>query len=119
MIGVHPIKSYLFNNHTIAASLGGTANATSLVSSISVTHARFMRVYNTSPKHLELIFGSEAGTMAIGIMLPGQASETGANAQPIDFSVPVDAGGALRIRTLANSAVTLSETEFLHISLWD
>ena len=119
MLGVHPIASYIFNNHTIAASLGGTANSTLLVSSISATHARFMRCYNTTPKHLELLFGSEQGTLGIGVMLPGQASEIGANAQPIDFSVPVDAGGTLRCRTLANAPVTMSETEFLHISLWD
>ena len=119
MIGSKPIKSYIFNDHTVAASANGTAVATALVTSVPITHARYMRVHSTTPRHLEFVFGAEAGTSAVGVLIPGQASATGAHVPPTEFALPMDAGLAIRARTVTNAPVTLSSTEFIHVSLWD
>lgn len=115
----HPIASYLFNNHTVAASKGGTAAATALISSVDVVHARFMRVHNMGPVPVELVFGAEEGTAAVGIFVPGRENATALGTYPTEIPIALDQGMAIRARTVHTVAATYAEITPLHISLWD
>lgn len=115
----HPIASYIFNNHTIAASAGGTASATALVSSVAVVHARYMRIYNRNLRDLELIFGGEAGTSAIGVYVPCPLSATASQIGYTEFPIALSQGMSIRARTLVDTPITLAATTYFHISLWE
>ena len=119
MIAGHPIASYIFNDNTIAASLGGTAAATALVSSVAVVHARYMRVHNLGPVPLEIVLGAEKGTAAVGVFVPGQQNLTAISTLPTEFPIALDQGMSIRARTTRDTAATLSTNTLLHISLWD
>lgn len=115
----HPIASYLFNDTTIAASSKGTAAATSLVASMAVVHASYMRVHNMSLVPIEIIFGAERDTTAVGVFIPGMLSATASSVVPMEFPIALDQGIAIRARTVQTVAATFGSTTPLHISLWD
>jgi hypothetical protein len=117
--GSHPIGSYLFNNHTIAASAGGTAAATVLVSSVSATYVKAWQIHNLSLRNLELIIGAESGTAAVGIFVPGNTTVSGAFAgMSMRAPIALNQGMTIRARTTENTAITCASTTPLAITLW-
>ena len=114
-LGGHPIGSYLFSNHTVAASAGGTAAATELITSISATYARAWRVCNLTLRNLELVIGAENGTNAIGIFIPGNTTVSGVS---IREPIALNQGMQIRARTTENTPITCSATLPLSIVLW-
>ena len=119
MIGSKPIYSTVFNNQTVAASAGGTANATTLIKSVSVVHANYVSVSNKNPAAVELVFGREIGTTAAAVYIPGRDNATAVNVPMVEFPIPIDQGTTIRARTLVDTPITFAVTTFLHLSLWE
>lgn len=116
-------------NVTIAASMAGTAAATTLSSSLSVTHASQIQIFNLSLRNVELIFGSPAPTTAdftpgtptvVGgrvLFVPGTASTAGLGMN-VAHDFPVSQGMSLYVRTTENTPVTCSSVTPIIIQFW-
>lgn len=116
-------------NATIAASMAGTAAATTLVTSLSVGHASKIQVFNLTLRNVELIFGGPDGgtadftpgtpTTVNGKVLfcPGTASVAGLG-HNIMHDFPVSQGMTLRVRTTENTPVTCSSVTPIIIQFW-
>ena len=115
----HPIASYIFNNHTIAASAGGTAAATALVSSISAVHARYLVAHNRNLRDLELILGADSGTNSIGVYVPCPLSATASAVGKTELPVALSQGMSIYARTLVDTPITFAATTYLHLALRD
>lgn len=115
-LGGVPVLYISMGNQTIAASAGGTAAATPVVSSISCTYARSWQVWNMTGRNVELIIGKDAGTASIAIFCPGTASPTTGmgNRAPIT----IQQGMSIFARTTENTPITCSQTGPLVINAW-
>ena len=131
-IGSHPLKSFVLGiptNVTIAASMAGTAAATLIVSSISVSYARSIEVFNLTLRNVELILsggdngtaGWTPGTPSVvsgnSIFCPGTASTAGLG-RSIRKPLKIDQGMSLYVRTTENTPITCASTTPLIISFW-
>lgn len=119
-LGSGPILSLNFLDTTIAASLAGTAAATTLNSSLTCTFAKSFSVYNNTKRDLELIIGAaDPGTAAYGgIFVPGDTTAHFTNGFLHRQPIAVQQGYKLFARTMANTPVTVSATLFLRIDFW-
>jgi len=114
--------------------MAGTAAATLLVSSASLTYAAGMEVFNLTARNLEVVFGPDTGTAAYtsvtiagtpiltsgnGIVFcPGTASATVASGRGSRFPIIVPSGVAIYVRTTENTPITCSAVQPLVISFW-
>ncbi len=116
--GGHPMQSMTLNNHTIAASAGGTASST-IVGTISAAYARSFSVFNLTLRNIELTFGKEAGTSAIPVFCPGNTTANGAMAgMSMRNPIAVTEGIVVRARTTENTAITCASTTPLVLNFW-
>lgn len=117
-LGSGIVASFSLTNHTIAASAAGTAAATQIAASASMVHARAWQVFNLTPHNLEIVFGEERGTAAIGVFVP---STTAAGCAGMSMRAPIglSQGTRIAVRTVANAAATCSTTTPLFINFWD
>lgn len=114
------IQGLRFNNHTVAASLNGTAACT-ILGTITCTYARGWEVFNMSLRNVELIFGgplpATAADAAAGIFVPGTASAA-AIGLGVRGPCAVQSGYVVYARTTENTPVTFASTTPLYINLW-
>lgn len=116
--GGHPMQSMTLNNHTIAASAAGTAAAT-IVGTISAAYARSFSVFNLTLRNIELVFGKEQGTAAVGVFCPGNTTANGAMAGPsMRNPIAVTEGIVVRARTTENTPITCASTTPLVLNFW-
>lgn len=134
MVGSHPIQSIYVGiptNVTIAASMAGTAAATQLSSSISISYAKSVRVFNLTGRNLELILGvgPDPGTADVtpgtptvvgqGVMFcPGTATAVPGAGMGMVFPLAVNGGMKLFVRTTENTPITCASTTPLIIQFW-
>lgn len=116
-------------NATVPASMAGTASGITLSSSLSITHASKIQIFNLTLRNLELQFGGAAGgtadftpgtpTVVNGKILfcPGTAS-VAALGMNVVHEMPVSQGMSLYVRTTENTPVTCSSVAPLIISFW-
>lgn len=120
MKGGHFVQGLRLNNHTVAASLNGTAAAT-VLGTVTAAYARSWEVFNCSLRNLELIIGSASPATAAGapagIFIPGTASSIGLG-MGVRGEFAVQSGAVVYARTTENTPVTLSSTLPLYINLW-
>lgn len=117
-LGGHPCQAILLLNNTIAASALGTAAAT-VIGTISTQYVRSWNAYNLTLRNLEVIFGPEGGTAAIGVFLPGNTTVNGAMAGPaVRNPLAVTQGVVVRVRTTENTPVTIASTTPLVLNFW-
>lgn len=116
----HFVQGLRFNDHTVAASLNGTA-ATTVLGTISAAHAKYWEVFNCSLRNLELFVGGAAPATsagaAPGIFVPGTASGVVAG-MGMRQGIAVQSGYIVRARTTENTPVTLSSVLPLYINFW-
>jgi len=133
-LGTVPIQSFLLGipaNATIAASMAGTAAATTISSSISAAGARGMEVFNLTGRNIEIVVGTDNGTSTytpsagaatvVGsgtFFCPGTASATPGVGRGIRFPIVIHQGMKLFVRTTENTPITCASTTPLVISLW-
>jgi hypothetical protein len=114
------IQGLRFNNHTVAASLNGTAVCT-VLGTVSCNYARGWEVFNMSLRNVELIVGGSlpvtAANAAPGIFVPGTASAA-AIGLGVRQPCAVQSGYVVYARTTENTPVTFSSTTPLYINLW-
>mgnify|MGYP001566257091 CR=1 FL=1 len=120
MLGGHFTQGLRFNNHTVAASLNGTAPAT-VLGTITTAYARSWEVFNCSLRNLELFVGqatpSTSANAAPGIFVPGTASGVVAGLG-VRADMAIQSGYVVIARTTENVPVTLSSVLPLYINLW-
>lgn len=117
-LGGHPMQSLTLNNHTIAASAAGTAAAT-IVGTISSSYARSWNAYNLTLRNIEIIFGAEGGTAAVGVFIPGNVTASGAMAgAAMRNPIAVTEGIVVRARTTENTPITCASTTPLVLNFW-
>lgn len=121
-------------NHTIAASMAGTAAATQIMSSASFNHASSIRVFNLTLRNVELIVGGgttpgtvdftpgAAGATATVVnsrvlFIPGTASAA-AHGMGFINEMPISQGVPLWVRTTENTPVTCASVTPLIIQFW-
>ena len=119
-LGSVPIQTLRFNNHTVAASLNGTAAAT-VLGTVSASYARAWEVYNCTLRNLELFIGTAApatsANAAAGIFVPGTASAI-AVGMGMRAAIAVQSGYVVYARTTEATPVTIASTTPLYINLW-
>lgn len=119
VLGSYPILSLTLNNHTIAASAGGTAAATVLNASFSMVAAKSFSVFNYTKRDLELLIGPDIGTTAAGtIFVPGDTTAHFANGFLMRQPINIQNGNKLWARTIVDTPITVSSTLFLRIDFW-
>jgi len=135
--GGHPIQAFYLGipgNATIAASMGGTAAATLISTSVSATYFRFMEVWNMTGRNLEIGFGNDNGTASYVLTTPGSTPITvGANSQIFCpgttasstgagrgnyFPITLQQGSKIWARTTENTPITAASTTPLVINFW-
>lgn len=130
-VGAGPICGFILGipgNATIAASMAGTAAATSISASIPCSFASSMSIFNLTGRNLELVLGPDNGTAsyttAAGVatvegqgsfFVPGTASSV---AQNMRIPVQLSQGMKFFVRTTENTPITCSSTTPLVINLW-
>ncbi len=135
-LGGHPIASYYLGiptNATIAASMGGTAASTKIVSSIAATYVRYMEVFNLTGRNMELFFGPDIGTTAFTaqtpsgvvalvnggtLFCPGTTSSTPGAGRGNYFPIVLSPGMQMWARTTENTPITAASTTPLIIQFW-
>lgn len=136
-LGYGPIQSFYLGipgNATIAGSMAGTAAATKVSNSISCSFAQSMEVFNLTGRNLELVVGTDQGTVSYTLTTPGStpicvggngqffcpgtATATPGVGRGIRFPVAVSQGMQLWVRTTENTPITCASTTPLVINLW-
>lgn len=134
-IGSHPIQSFvlgLYGSSTIAASAAGTAAATVITASASLSYAKAIEIWNLTGANLDLVFGPDNTTatytnttpnnvMAIGngtFFCPGNATVAITAARGERMPIAFTQGMSISVRTTNNTPVTCSATAPLVINLW-
>lgn len=116
-IGSVPIQTLRFNNHTVAASLNGTAAAT-VLGTVTCAYARAWEVFNLTLNNLEIYLKATAPDTAPGIFVPGTAASSIAHGMSVRAPCAIQSGYIVFARTTQNVPVTISTTSPLYINLW-
>ena len=116
---------------TIAASMGGTAAATCISTSVPFVDCKWMEVFNLTGRNLELILGPDIGTTQYTIQTGSTASVVSPGTLFCPGTAALTAGGRnngneiiitqgmqLYIRTTENTAATCSATGPFVINFW-